>query len=159
MLVELIQKGIEAEKRKQQEFFELAEKFRETADPEEKLGTKLGPDGIWRLMPKLARWDKLPENVRHHPIDRMRDRAISIADLNQLRVWIDSQPDVPEDIGTRTSDRSRFAGAARNPRPFCCAIRPPRAKRSDPSWPMCFSWSPQSTECEAGIKASATWKK
>jgi hypothetical protein len=44
MLVELIENGIEAEKRKQQEFFGLAEKFRETADPEEakKLGAKLG---------------------------------------------------------------------------------------------------------------------
>ena len=40
MLVELIENGIEAEKRKQQEFFELAEKFRETADPEE--AKKLG---------------------------------------------------------------------------------------------------------------------
>lgn len=44
MLVELIQNGMEAEKRKQQEFFELAEKFREATDPEEakKLGDKLG---------------------------------------------------------------------------------------------------------------------
>ena len=44
MLVELIENGIEAEKRKQQEFFELAERFRETADPEEakRLGDELG---------------------------------------------------------------------------------------------------------------------
>jgi len=26
----------------------------------------------------------------------MRDRAISIADLNQLRAWIESKPEVPE---------------------------------------------------------------
>jgi hypothetical protein len=26
----------------------------------------------------------------------MRDRAISIADLNHLRLWIDSNPEVPE---------------------------------------------------------------
>ena len=44
MLVELIENGIEAEKRKQQEFFELAEKFRNTKDPAEakKLGDELG---------------------------------------------------------------------------------------------------------------------
>ncbi len=44
MLVELIENGIEAEKRKQQEFLELAEKFRSTKDPEEakRLGDKLG---------------------------------------------------------------------------------------------------------------------
>ncbi len=44
MLVELIENGIEAEKRKQQEFFELAERFRKATDPEEvkRLGDKLG---------------------------------------------------------------------------------------------------------------------
>jgi hypothetical protein len=35
----------------------------------------------------------------------MRERAISIADLNHLRLWIDSRPEVPEgdwykDFGT-----------------------------------------------------------
>jgi hypothetical protein len=44
MLVELIENGIEAEKHKQQEFFELAELFRNTTDPKEakRLGNKLG---------------------------------------------------------------------------------------------------------------------
>jgi len=44
MLVELIENGIEAEKRKQQEFFDLAERFRNATDPEEakRLGDALG---------------------------------------------------------------------------------------------------------------------
>lgn len=44
MLIELIESGIEAEKRKQQEFFELAERFRNSTDPEEakRLGDELG---------------------------------------------------------------------------------------------------------------------
>lgn len=44
MLLELIENGIEAEKRKQKEFFELAERFRNAADPEEakRLGDELG---------------------------------------------------------------------------------------------------------------------
>ncbi len=44
MLVELIENGVEAEKHKQQEFFELAERFRSTTDPEEakRLGNQLG---------------------------------------------------------------------------------------------------------------------
>lgn len=44
MLVELIENGIEAEKRRQQEFFDLAERFRNASDPEEAklLGDKLG---------------------------------------------------------------------------------------------------------------------
>jgi hypothetical protein len=44
MLVELIENGIEAENRKQHEFFELAERFRNATDPEEakRLGDALG---------------------------------------------------------------------------------------------------------------------
>ena len=47
-------------------------------------------------MPKIENWDSLPEGIRQHLIDRMRDRAISIAALNQLRLWIESNPEVPE---------------------------------------------------------------
>ncbi len=44
MLVELIENGLEAEKRKQQEFFDLAERFRTASDPEEvkRLGDQMG---------------------------------------------------------------------------------------------------------------------
>ena len=44
MLVELIENGIEADKRKQQEFFDLAERFRAATDPEEikRLGDQMG---------------------------------------------------------------------------------------------------------------------
>ena len=44
MLVELIENGIEAEKRKQEEFFKLAERFRSATDPKEaeRLGDELG---------------------------------------------------------------------------------------------------------------------
>lgn len=43
-LLELIENGIEAEERKQQEFFDLAERFRAANDPEEakRLGDQLG---------------------------------------------------------------------------------------------------------------------
>ncbi len=44
MLAELIENGIEAEKRKHQEFIGLAERFREAKDPEtvKRLGDELG---------------------------------------------------------------------------------------------------------------------
>ena len=43
-LVELIEDGMEAQKRKQQEFFMLAERFRSATNPEEakRLGDELG---------------------------------------------------------------------------------------------------------------------
>ena len=44
VLVELIEEGIESRKSKQQAFFELAERFRQAADPDEaaRLGDELG---------------------------------------------------------------------------------------------------------------------
>jgi catechol 2,3-dioxygenase-like lactoylglutathione lyase family enzyme len=32
-------------------------------------------------VPQLERWDKLPERIRRHQIERMRDREIGVADL------------------------------------------------------------------------------
>jgi len=44
MMLELIENGIEAERRKQQEFFEFARRFRSAAGPEEakRFGDQLG---------------------------------------------------------------------------------------------------------------------
>ena len=44
MLVELVEDGLEAQKRKQREFFALAERFRSTRDAKEaeRLGDQLG---------------------------------------------------------------------------------------------------------------------
>jgi len=47
-------------------------------------------------MPRIARWKDLPAGVREHLTERMNERAISLADLNQLRIWIESEPEVPE---------------------------------------------------------------
>jgi hypothetical protein len=44
MLVELIEDGMEAQRRKQEQFFEMAERFRAATNPEEakQLGDELG---------------------------------------------------------------------------------------------------------------------
>ena len=47
--------------------------------------------------------------VRQHLIERMRDRAISLSDLNQLRQWMGTNPEVPEGDWYKTSDRLSFA--------------------------------------------------
>jgi hypothetical protein len=43
-------------------------------------------------MPHLEAWNKLPPAIRQHLMDRMRDRRIGIADLNKLRLWVESYP-------------------------------------------------------------------
>ena len=73
-------------------------------------------------MPRIAQWDSLPVNIRQHLVDRMRDRAISIADLNQLRLWISSHPEVPEGDWYKDFARSKSAVVARTPRHSCSVV-------------------------------------
>jgi hypothetical protein len=75
-------------------------------------------------MPKIACWDDLPANVRNHLIDRMRDRAISIADLNQLRVWIDSLPEVPEGDWCKDFGSFKLCGHGSFPKTFLLRGQP-----------------------------------
>ena len=69
-------------------------------------------------MPKIARWDNLPPGVRQHLIDRMRDRAIGIAGLNQLRLWIDSTPEVPEGDWYKSFGSFKICGRGSYPKTF-----------------------------------------
>jgi hypothetical protein len=47
-------------------------------------------------MPQIETWPRLPIAVRDHLVERMHDRNISLDDLNQLRVWLEARPHVPE---------------------------------------------------------------
>jgi hypothetical protein len=47
-------------------------------------------------VPEIESWDKLPLAVRQHLIERMRDRSVSLVDLNQLRLLMESKPEVPD---------------------------------------------------------------
>jgi hypothetical protein len=69
-------------------------------------------------MPKIETWNRFPPDVRQHLIDRMRDRSITIADLNQLRVWIESNPDVPEGEWYRDFGSFKICGQGRYPKTF-----------------------------------------
>jgi len=57
-------------------------------------------------VPKIERWSNVPQAVRDHLVLRLQDRKISINDLNQLRCWIDTQPDVP--VGSWYKDFGSF---------------------------------------------------
>jgi hypothetical protein len=69
-------------------------------------------------MPRIDRWDSLPAGVRQHLIDRMRDRAITIEDLNKLRVWIESKPDVPEGDWYKDFGTFKICGRGSLPKTF-----------------------------------------
>jgi hypothetical protein len=80
-------------------------------------------------MPKIARWADLPENVRNHLTERMRDRGISLADLNQLRLWIESQPEVPTGDWYKEFGSFKLCGQGSYPKTF---LLPGQAAKGDP---------------------------
>jgi hypothetical protein len=69
-------------------------------------------------MPKIKSWDNLPAAVRRHLIDRMRDRSIGIADLNQLRLWIETKPEVPETDWYKDFGSFKICGRGSYPKTF-----------------------------------------
>ena len=69
-------------------------------------------------MPKIETRSNLPPGVRKRLIDRMRDRAIGIADLNRLRLWIDSRPEVPEDDWYKDFGSFKICGKGSLPKTF-----------------------------------------
>ena len=79
-------------------------------------------------MPKIETWGNLPAGVRQHLIDRMRDRAISIADLNHLRLWMDSKPEVPEDESYKDFGSFKICGKGSLPKTFLLRGKAARGK-------------------------------
>jgi hypothetical protein len=69
-------------------------------------------------MPRIARWKELPAGVREHLIERMSQRAISVADLKQLRVWIESAPEVPEGDWYKEFGTFKICGRGSLPKTF-----------------------------------------
>jgi len=69
-------------------------------------------------MPKIGKWSDLPDGVRQHLIDRMHDRSIDMANLNQLRHWIESQPEVPEGDWYKAFGSFKICGTGPFPKTF-----------------------------------------
>jgi len=69
-------------------------------------------------MPKIERWDRFPDAVRQHLIDRMHQRAITVADLNTLRIWLASEPQVPEGDWYKDFGSFKICGRGSYPKTF-----------------------------------------
>jgi hypothetical protein len=72
-------------------------------------------------MPQIENWSRLPPAIRAHLVDRMRDRKISVDDLNRLRLWIESKPDVPEGRWYKDFASFKLCGEGKYPKTFLLA--------------------------------------
>jgi hypothetical protein len=69
-------------------------------------------------MPEIETWSRLPVAIRNHLIQRMHDRNISVEDLNQLRLWMESKPTVPEGRWYKNFDSFKLCGEGSFPKTF-----------------------------------------
>lgn len=72
-------------------------------------------------MPKIEHWSKFPPAIRDHLIERMRERSISIDDLNRLRVWMESKPEVFLGRWYKDFGSFKLCGEGRYPKTFLLA--------------------------------------
>jgi hypothetical protein len=80
-------------------------------------------------MPKVELWANFPPALRQHLIERMRDRRITLADLNQLRFWIESDPEVPAGEWYKDFGSFRLCGEGRYPKTFLLPGQPARGTK------------------------------
>ncbi len=72
-------------------------------------------------MPQIEIWSRFPPAIRAHLVDRMRDRKISVDDLNRLRLWIESKPDVAEGRWYKDFASFKLCGEGKYPKTFLLA--------------------------------------
>ncbi|MBZ5649273.1 MAG: DUF4258 domain-containing protein [Acidobacteriia bacterium] len=72
-------------------------------------------------MPQIETWSRLPQVIRDHLVDRMRERKISLDDVNQLRIWIESRPDVPQGAWYKDFGSFKICGEGIYPKTFLLA--------------------------------------
>jgi hypothetical protein len=72
-------------------------------------------------MPQIESWPRIPAAIRNHLVERMRDRNISLGDLNQLRIWLEAKPTVPTGQWYKDFGSFKLCGEGVYPKTFLLA--------------------------------------
>jgi hypothetical protein len=82
-------------------------------------------------MPKIEPWSRLPPAVRQHLIERFSDRRIAAHDVEQLRAWLASSPDVPEGPWYKDFGSFKICGEGKFPKTFLLRGQAARGKQAE----------------------------
>ena len=66
--------------------------------------------------------------MRNHLVARMHDRSIGVEDLNKLRIWIESMPNVPEGPWFKDFGTFKLCGEGRLPKTFLLPGQGPKGQ-------------------------------
>ena len=68
-------------------------------------------------MPKIS-WQSLPLRLKQHLVERLHEREITQDDLQALRRWISTDPEVPEGPWWKDFGTFKLTGEGRYPKTF-----------------------------------------
>ena len=80
-------------------------------------------------MPKVEVWANLPHALRQHLIERMKDRSITLTDLNALRIWMETNPEVPDGEWYKDFGSFKICGKGPYPKTFLLAAQAARGAK------------------------------
>jgi hypothetical protein len=72
-------------------------------------------------VPRIETWSRIPSAICDHRVERMRDRNISLDDLNQLRVWLETRPNVFRGPWYKDFGAFKLCGEGKYPKTFLLA--------------------------------------
>ncbi len=72
-------------------------------------------------MPQIEPWPRIPAAIRDHLVERMHDRNTTLDDLNRLRVWMETRPNVPAGTWFKDFGSFKLCGEGRYPKTFLLA--------------------------------------
>jgi hypothetical protein len=79
-------------------------------------------------MPRIQ-WTDLPEALRGHLFERLRERKISAEDLYQLKLWRESEPEAPEGEWYKDFGSFKICGTGKFPKTFLLRGQVARGQR------------------------------
>ena len=80
-------------------------------------------------MPQIETWPRMPTAIRDHLVERMHDRNVSLDDLNQLRVWLETRPNVPEGRWFKDFGSFKLCGEGKYHKTFLLAGQAARGEK------------------------------
>jgi hypothetical protein len=74
-------------------------------------------------MPKIQ-WSSLPQDLRDHLFDRLRERKITTEDLYQLKLWRETNPEAPDGLWFKDFGSFKICGEGKYPKTFLLRGQP-----------------------------------
>lgn len=79
-------------------------------------------------MPKIQ-WSNLPSGVRDHLLERLAERRITTADLYELKLWRESEPEAPDGEWYKDFGSFKLCGEGKYPKTFLLRGQAARGKK------------------------------